>query len=554
MNNANSPYNQQDSKAESRESKVNAGQMPQGPVMSQPVAQPMPMPMPPMPQMRAPRRARNWRERLLGGNNARTLTVQQERSIPQWLAGKAMAFFFVAMGACWIAFGHVPEFNLWFTASVSVILFFYGGFSMTKSWSRLGEKQFLKYVLLVGIVLRLMWAFYGYFFFNMEHYGHVYGDDADTGWFMGFGKDLAQWLAGNSRHTLAEIIDYQHSAIDDVGYPMWLGFVFLIFGANNDTVIPFILKSIIGAFCAISIYNVAKRHYGDGTARMAAIFVALNPNMIYWCGTMMKETEMVFLVCLAVDNFDRVLSSGQKYTFKALLPGVFAASALFFFRSALAIVLFLAVFAHIVMASRRVMSLGKKILAGVMVGLVLFIGMGDRIRSQSEKLLELAQSGVQEKSMNYRAIREDGNSFAKYAGAAVFAPLIFTIPFPTFNDALEYQYTQKFLAGGSYIKNILSFFVIMVMVLMLLSGEWRKHVFIIAYTGGYLAVLVMSSFAQSGRFHMPVMPMLMLFAAYGVQMAKTNPRLRKWWPMVLVAEVVVCLAWNWFKLAGRGMI
>ncbi len=57
-----------------------------------------------------------------------------------------------------------------------------------------------------------------------------------------------------------------------------------------------------------------------------------------------------------------------------------------------------------------------------------------------------------------------------------------------------------------------------------------------------------------GRVHMPVWPMLMLFAAYGIQIAKTNARVRKWWPMVLVLEVVACLAWNWFKLKGRGMI
>ena len=92
------------------------------------------------------------------------------------------------------------------------------------------------------------------------------------------------------------------------------------------------------------------------------------------------------------------------------------------------------------------------------------------------------------------------------------------------------------------------------MIMMLLSGEWRRHVFILAYTLGYLMVLVLSNFAQSGRFHMPVFPMLMLFAAYGIQIAKGNAKLRRGYTWVLVAEVFVCLAWNWFKLKGRGMI
>jgi multisubunit Na+/H+ antiporter MnhE subunit len=90
--------------------------------------------------------------------------------------------------------------------------------------------------------------------------------------------------------------------------------------------------------------------------------------------------------------------------------------------------------------------------------------------------------------------------------------------------------------------------------MMLISGEWRQHVFILAYTVGYHMVLVMSEFAQSGRFNMPVWPMLMLFAAYGVQIAKSNVRMKRWFPIALVIEVVACLAWNWFKLKGRGMI
>ena len=67
-------------------------------------------------------------------------------------------------------------------------------------------------------------------------------------------------------------------------------------------------------------------------------------------------------------------------------------------------------------------------------------------------------------------------------------------------------------------------------------------------------MLVFSGFAQSGRFHMPIWPMLMLFAAYGVQMAKCDMRWKKWFSYVLVAEIAVCLIWNWYKLAGRGLI
>ena len=488
------------------------------------------------------------------GMDVAVQSIRGERTIPNWLVGKSIVFFFVAMIASWVVFGYVPDFELWSVASLSVILFFYGGESMSKSWSRAKDRTFVKRVYIVGLVARLVWLLYVWFFFNLDHYGAQYGEMQDVEWYMPFAKDLALWITGDSELTLSKIININHSAIDDVGYPMWLAIGYVIWGEWSDAFIPMLIKCLVGAYCAVSIYHVAQRHFGEGVARMAAIFVAINPNMIYWCGCMFKEAEMVFLCCLAIDNFDRVLNSGKQYSFKALLPGISAALALMFFRAPLGIVIFLAVFAHIVMASQRVMSMGKKILAGALVFIVLAVSMGDRIIRQSEHLIESAQSDTQKVNMEWRSKRENGNSFAKYAGAAVFAPLIFTIPFPTFNAANEGQYLQMQLAGGSYIKNIFSFFVILVMFMMLISGEWRRHVFIIAYTVGYLMMLVMSEFAHSGRFHMPIWPMMMLFAAYGIQIAKTNGKVRKWFPMVLVLEVVACLAWNWFKLKGRGMI
>ncbi len=486
-----------------------------------------------------------------GGSN---LPKSKELSIPNWLSGRSVATLLTALFLCLVVYGYVPEMSMILTIILSTVLFFYGSASMAKSWIHVRDKSFVRNVFWVGFAVRISWALYLYFFFNPEHYGNSYGSIGDVDWYIPFGQEIAEWLSGEGEITFSELIDRWVFAIDDVGYPFWLGIVYFLTGNESDVFIPFLLKSIIGAYCAVCIYNIAKRHYGEGVARIAALFVCLNPNMIYWCGNMMKEAEMTFICCIAVNSFDKALSSGGKLTFKSLIPGVLAGMYLFLFRIVLGLVVFLAVFAHIVMASNRVMSLGKKIIAGILVALTLFFSIGDKLVSQSRSLVETVQSDSQEKNMEWRGKRDGGNSFAKYAGAAVFAPLIFTIPFPTFNVANEQQIVQIQLAGGSFIKNILSFFIIYILILMLLSGDWRLHVFIIAYTCGYLACLVLSDFAQSGRFHMPVLPMLMLFAAYGIQLAKTNPRIKRWFPIVLVIEVVICLGWNWFKLKGRGMI
>ena len=479
-----------------------------------------------------------------------------DRTLPNWLVGKSVAFFFIAFLACTVVWGYPMEIQLAAISSISLLLFFFGCKAAAQNWAAVNARVFLRNVFVLGLVIRLLWVLYCYFFFNPEHYGTSYGDGADVEWYMPFGQAIADWIRDGSDISFSELMDIWGSYIDDVGYPIWLAILNLLTLGESDVLVPFLVKCIAGAYCAICVYHVAKRHFGDNTARMAALFVVLNPNMIYWCGSMFKEAEMVFLCCLCVDLADGVFSSNQKLTFKGLIPAVLVGLYLFFFRAPLAIVLFMAMFAHIVLVSNRVMNTGKKVIAGVIVAATLLVGMGDRIMSQTGKLVERAQSDSQAKNMEWRTQREGGNSFARYAGAAVFAPLIFTIPFPTFNISLDSQILQRLLSGGNYIKNIFSFFVIWVMFIMLLSGEWRRHVFLLAYTLGYLATLVLSEFAQSGRFHMPIWPMLMLFAAYGIQLAKTNKykKMRKWYWGALVVEVVACLAWNWFKLAGRGMV
>lgn len=486
-------------------------------------------------------------------NQTNIATTLQGRLLPKWLGGRSIAFFFIAMLACWVAFGYVPGLDLVLAASISVVLFFGLGQTMTIKWVRNSEQLFLRNVFITGLLIRFLWVMYMYLIFNPEHYGNTYGDRADVDWFMSFGMGLADWIRGTTNYTLSQVIDMYMSAIDDVGYPMWLAVEYVLTGGESDVFVPMMVKCVVGAYCAICVYRITKRHFGEGTARIAAIFVCLNPNMIYWCASMMKEAEMVFVCCMAVDKIDEALSSNQ-LNLHSLWPGLLLGLYLFFLRTALGLAFFLAVIAHMVFVSKRVISVGKKIVAGVLVVAALFIGVGDRLFTQSEEYLAKIQSGHQEKNMEWRTEREGGNSFAKYAGAAVFAPLIFTIPFPTLNEAQATQLLQIQLAGGSYIKNILSYFVIMVLIVLLITSKWRDHVFIIAYTCAYLGVLVLSEFAQSGRFHMPIWPMLMIFAAYGIQLARTHKRMRKWFTYVLFAEVFVCLVWNWFKLAGRGMI
>ena len=69
------------------------------------------------------------------------------------------------------------------------------------------------------------------------------------------------------------------------------------------------------------------------------------------------------------------------------------------------------------------------------------------------------KDSTQQKMLDFRSTRDNGNKFAKYAGAAVFAPMIFVIPFPTVVGTPEQQ-NQQFINGGNFVKNVLGFFML----------------------------------------------------------------------------------------------
>ena len=107
------------------------------------------------------------------------------------------------------------------------------------------------------------------------------------------------------------------------------------------------------------------------------------------------------------------------------------------------------------------------------------------------------------------------------------------------------------LNGANFTKNIMSGLTILALFLLLIRGDWRKHVLPIAAMCGYLVVLVFSNFAHSERFHFPVLPLELMFAAYGVSQL-TNKH-KRWYTIWVIGIVIANIGWAWIKLAGRGL-
>ena len=511
-------------------------------------------PMGPMmpPSLRKPN---GWKARILGRMLPNGLYVIGDRNknfVPLWLMTRTMLVYIVVLlivSMLWPRYMMPAEF---IAISISLLMLFcYPAYSLSYSWRNVNDRVFRKKLFSVSIVIRLLFVAYTYIH-NISYFGTPIGDQADTVFFITLGKEIENGITHFDFAAPRAYLRNGSLSFDDLAYPITLGIVYLLTGEISDVLIPFIYKAFMGAYLVLMIFDIANRHFGTNVARIASVLCMLNPNMIWWGATMMKEADMMFFTVLFVNIMDKTLWGTQKFSVESIIPAALIGMWVFLYRAALGAVCFMALMFTIVLASNRVIPNGKKIIVGVLVALVVGLGMGPRMFSDTHKMVENVQEGGQQVNMEWRSKRAGGNTFAKYAGATVFAPLIFTIPFPTLTAANPDQYSQMQMSSGNFIKNVLSFFVIMSMIVLLLTGEWRKHVFPISFTLGYLFVLVMSGYEQSGRFHMPIWPFEMMFAAYGICVL---PRQQKrWFNYVLVFEVLICIAWNWFKLKGRGMI
>lgn len=258
---------------------------------------------------------------------------------------------------------------------------------------------------------------------------------------------------------------------------------------------------------------------------------------------------MVFLTVAFVERADHAMRS-PKFTLSNLVLPVLLAGSLFFFRTVLGATALFAFMTALGLSSMQTMKkTGKRMIMIAWVLMTIAYFMGGRIATEVEEVWENRKSN-QEQSMEWRAQREGGNVFAKYASKSIFAPMIVVLPFPTM-VSVPNQENQQLIHGGNYVKNIMAFFAMFMLIMMVVKKKWRDNLLIVSFMLGYLLVVAMSAFAHSERFHLPALPFLLILAAAGVSIQTNKTKKLYNWYVIFIFVAIV--AWSWIKLAGRGM-
>lgn len=504
--------------------------------------------MPPPPPAQMSRRAK-WGKQLMSGKPL------AQQTLHEWFATYAIATYAIALGVVNVVnSGYAIEWYFGVFGIIWVVGFFTLSVNFSKSWSERhirSSKAFGKKLFVTGLLIRMVYAIFIYYFYiNMNGKPYEFAAADSDGYIQ-----TAQWFVDewNRDNLWSTIAMYAQTAFSDIGYPLTLILPVRMFEGDPSVLVIRLMQAFFGAHTALLIYRITSRTIDETTARIAGIFCMLHPVLICYVGLTLKEVMMTWLLVLFIDFADKMLRN-RKYSFGTVAPVVATGLGLFTFRTVIGMIAFMAIGFSLVMLDSRIVSTGKKIALGIVLAGVLMLSVSENIMHEMQKISFNEAQSQQESSIEYRYGEKKsggrGNSFAKYASTAVFAPLIFTIPFPTIVST-EGQEDMRLIHGGNWMRNVMSGFVILAMFMLLLTGDWRKYTLPLAMLLGYLLMLAFTQFAHSLRFHVPVMPFEMMFAAY----ALTNMRKKHktWYLIWCIFMIVTCIGWNWLKLRGRGL-
>lgn len=445
------------------------------------------------------------------------------------LAAVSLIFFKHMLAPVYIAVGIV-----W------VVLFFLLSSTYSKRWLSLSDKKYIRKLLITAFLLRLVWVIFSYFYYTIK-----------TGIPFEFGSSDA-WAYHNAAVWMNEIgwaktRDYlARVPLSDSGYPYYLSCIYWLIGPN--IFLTRVLKCLFSSLTCVLLYKLAKRNFGEEVGRMAGIFACLMPNLILYCGLHLKETEMIFLLVAGIERADSLLHKPKISFWNVLITFVLLA-VLFTFRTVLGATAVFSVFTAFVFSKTRTLTKWNRIVIVTWALCALGVLAGGTISQEVQGVWNDRGSNQAEKRSHQV---NKGIKWAKYATGTVMAPMMFVLPFPTMVD-VDQQYNQQMISGGNYVRNFMGIFVVItVFDAIFRRKNWRDFSLIGSFAISYLAVVCSSGFANSERFLLPALPMLLVMAAYGVSIvSRMNYKYVRIWYMIIPVMVV---GWAVFKLGSRGIL
>ena len=462
--------------------------------------------------------------------------------LPKKISNTAIYLYLGALAAVTIFFiRHTMSLTFYIIGIVWVVGFFLLSSYCSIKWQTIPQKKLLRNLFLSALGLRWSWTIFAYIFYMYNTGAPFEFSAGDSIWYY-------EETMGNVHANIADIWRYlfvDSKTISDSGYVLYLSLLSKITGYS--ILLPRLVNGIFSAVMVLLVYFLAKRNIGEEGGRMAAIFACFMPNLIFYCGLHLKETLMIFLLVAYLERADYLLRSKKYNVFTIAIPILLAVS-LFTFRTVLGAAAVFAFATALVFTNTSIVGRGKRIMLIAWGVLAVTTLTGGVISNE-------LQATWEDRGENQVAKRthqtNKGNQWAKYATGTVMAPMMFVMPFPTMVD-VDQQYNQQMISGGNYVRNFFGVFVLIaVFSAIFITKNWRDLSFIGSFAIAYLGIISASGFANSERFLLPALPVLLIMAAYGITLlnAKNYKFVKMWYYVV----PIMAIAWAFFKLGSRGL-
>ncbi len=423
-----------------------------------------------------------------------------------------------------------------------VVGFFLLSAFCTRKWMDISQKALLRNLFITALALRWAWAIFAYFYYIAKTGVPFEFSAGDSIWYY-------EESMGNMNASIIDIWNYlfvHTNSISDSGYVFYLSLLSKI--TRYSILIPRLVNGIFSAATVLLIYFLTKRNINEEVGRMAAVFTCFMPNFIYYCGMHLKESFMIFLLVAFLERADYLIRS-KKYNVWTIAVPVILLVSLFSFRTVLGGAAVFSLATALVFTNTSVIGRKKRIMLiawGVLAAVTL---AGGTIMNEVEATWDDRVNNQASRRMQ-QTVR--GNQWAKYATGSVMAPMMFVMPFPTMVDVNE-QYNQQMISGGNYVRNFFGGFVLIALFSSIfITKNWRNLSLILSFVTAYLGIISTSGFANSERFLLPGLPVLLILSAYGISLlnAKNYKFIKIWyWVVPLMA-----FGWVYFKLGSRGLI
>ena len=436
---------------------------------------------------------------------------------------RAMSWEFILIGIMW------------------VVGFFVLSSTLSKKWMALPQKKFVLYLALLALALRVAWVYFSYYFFTSKTGQPFEFDAADSLFYYWVGVGYKDVPVGDMWTDLF----VNRPSVSDSGFAFFLGLLSKVTGMS--IIQPRLIISALSAFSCVQIYLLAKRNLNEEVGRMAAIFYCLFPNLIHYCGLHMKEAYMLFIIVAFLERTDYLIRRRKQMVLNIAIV-VLTIFIMFTLRTVLGAVAIFAVVSALVFTNSKIIGKTRRFVLIAWTALAATTLAGGIIMTEIEETWEDRANNQEQKRTNQV---NKGVEWAQYATTTVMAPMIFVLPFPTMVN-VDGQFNQQLLSGGNYVRNFLGGFVLVALFsAIFVTKNWRNLSLIGSFVVAYLGVISSSGYANAERFLLPGLPVLLIMAAYGINLLNgKNYRFIKIWYYVVP---IMAFAWAYFKLGSRGM-